>query len=52
MWFNKFGTNISLLLHLPDKELPAINLHMKEESRNTLWEKTKLAFAYVYENYK
>ena len=44
--------NLWIISSLTDKDLPAINLQMKEDSRNTLWEKTRLAFAYVYKNFK
>ena len=44
--------NLFSIMYLTDKDLPAIKLNIHSESRNSLWKKTKLAFAYAYENYR
>lgn len=37
---------------VPDPSLPAIDLGLKQESRDTLWGKTKAAFKYVHEHHR
>ena len=40
-----------LILQL-DPEVPTLKIDVGEDSRNTLWGKTKKAFQYIYENYR
>ena len=35
-----------------DPELQALKIDVGEDSRHTLWGKTKKAFQYIYENYR
>ena len=43
--------NFQSNFHL-DPELPALKIDIGEDSRHTLWGKTKKAFQYIYENYR
>ena len=50
-----WGKRCNILLFMSsesDKNLPAIKLEGLHEGRDNLWGKTKLAFQYVYENYR
>lgn len=53
---NTWGKRCNKLLFMSSREnkkfgSSLIALNMTEETRNTLWEKTKKAFKYIYENH-
>ena len=50
-----WGKRCNILLFVStdvDAELPALKLDLDHDARDNLWGKTKLAFKYVYENYR
>ena len=44
--------NTYFACNLADAELPALKVNLTEDSRNTLWGKTKQGFQYAYDHYR